>query len=87
MSGPARDVRAWACSFCGKLAPRNKHGKRLAEECCVCAECHVNPARRTGHGNICRQCGAKKELAAAEENMKWAEERLARARSNQNGAV
>jgi hypothetical protein len=87
MAGLPHDVRAWACAFCGKMYPRTKWGKERARLCCLCSECKTGPARRTGEGQICRQCGAKKELAAAEEYFKHAQERLEKARANQNGAM
>jgi hypothetical protein len=87
MAGLPHDVRAWACAFCHKLYPRDKRGKELAKSCCVCPGCNEHPSAYTGHGTLCHQCHARKELAAAEENLKWAEERLARARANKNGVV
>jgi hypothetical protein len=93
MAGLPRDVRAWACAFCGKLYVRNKIGKERARICCMCEHCRVMPARHIGQGGLCRQCGAKQELAAAEQTIKWAQnlklaaERLEKARANKGGAV
>jgi hypothetical protein len=87
MAGPPLYVRAWACAFCGRLYPRGKIGKKSAGRCCLCSECTTGSARRMGPNQLCPQCIAKHELAAAEEYFKHAQERLEKARANQNGAM
>jgi len=83
-----KKATGWACSSCKKLYSYDKHGKLFAEACCACRECGGSPTLYMGApGQICRPCAAKKELVSAEENLKQAEERLARARTNKTGVM
>lgn len=77
-------TEAWQCGHCAALYRESGH----ASKCCTCSECGGGNVTMLGlRGAICRQCAAKKELAAAEENLMHAEGRLARARANKNGVM
>lgn len=81
MIAKVKPASAWACGFCGKLYPKNEHGKRFAEVCCVCVteECG-NATEYTGQGRMCSVCALKKTIASNEKYQADLEETLKRHR-------
>lgn len=68
------------CSGCSALYHDHEHGRRWAEECCMCSTCGEHPAMRTGRGSQCDKCEARDELDAAEEAVLNAQSRLREAK-------
>ena len=78
----AKRVKGWACGFCRNIYPDGEHGKRHANECCLCVECGTNAAEYTGRGMRCKRCFRVRDLYSALENMEHAKEQLKKADRN-----